>query len=67
VEIDGHRRAVEGASFELALERSKVRLVTFSPSDQGLRRLRQRGLISDSPRVLARDRRAAQEARGDLL
>jgi NAD+ kinase len=58
VEIDGHRRPLEARSFRLTLEENKVRLVTFSPSDQGLARLRQRGLIADSPRFLARERRA---------
>jgi len=58
VEIDGHRRPLDARFFRLALQESKVRLVTFSPSGQGLARLRQRGLIADSPRVLARDQRA---------
>jgi NAD+ kinase len=57
IEIDGHRRPLPGSSFRLTFEEDRVDLVTFSPSDQGLRRLRERGLIADSPRVLARDRR----------
>ncbi len=61
VEIDGHRRQLEAGSFELTLRQSEVDLVTFAVSGQVLSRLRERGLISDSPRVLARDRRAAVE------
>jgi hypothetical protein len=59
VEIDGHRRAFEARSFRLTLQESKVRLVTFSASGQGLTRLRQRGLIADSRRILALGRRAS--------
>ena len=58
VEIDGHRRPLEARSFRLTMQESKVRLVTVSPSGQGLARLRERGLLADSPRILARDRRA---------
>jgi NAD+ kinase len=60
LEMDGHRRPIEGRSFRVTFQEDKVDLVTFSPSDQGLRRLRQRGLIADSPRVLARDQREAR-------
>jgi NAD+ kinase len=67
IEIDGHRRPVAARAFRLTLEENKVRLVTFAPSDQGLRWLRQRGVIADSPRVLARDRRAAYESVGNPL
>jgi NAD+ kinase len=58
VEIDGHHRPLEARSFRLTLKENKVNLVTFSPSGQGLGRLRERGIIGDSPRILARDRRA---------
>ncbi len=58
VEIDGHTRALEARSFRLSLDEGKVNLVTFSSTAQGLARLRGRGLIADSPRILARDRRA---------
>jgi len=58
VEIDGHRRPVEARSFQLTLQADKFDLVTFSASGSGLRGLRQRGLIADSPRTLVRDERA---------
>src|SRR5436305_13523409 len=58
VEIDGHRRPVEARSFQLTLQADKFDLVTFSASVSGLRGLRQRGLIADSPRTLVRDERA---------
>lgn len=57
VEIDGHNRPLEDRRFRLTLQENKVNLVTLSPSGQGLGRLRERGLISDSPRILARDQR----------
>jgi NAD+ kinase len=60
VEVDGHRRPLEGRSFRLSLHENRANLVTFSPPGQGLDRLRRRGLIADSPRILARDTRAAR-------
>ena len=60
VEIDGHERAVEGLRFRLALHADKLTLVTFDPSGRGLAGLRKRRLITDSPRVLARDERAGR-------
>ncbi|HEY1275053.1 MAG TPA: NAD(+)/NADH kinase [Thermoleophilaceae bacterium] len=57
VEIDGHTRPCQALSYRLTMREEAVRLVTFSPSYQGLTRLRERGLVADSPRILARDRR----------
>lgn len=58
VEIDGREREVEGHGFRLTLHPDKLTLVTFGSSGHGLTGLRQRRLITDSPRVLARDARA---------
>jgi NAD+ kinase len=60
VEIDGHEHAIEGPRFHLALHPDKLTLVTFDPSGRGLAGLRKRRLITDSPRVLARDERAGR-------
>jgi NAD+ kinase len=61
VEIDGQVRAVEGQTFRLTLHPAKLTLVTFGPaSGHGLAGLRKRGLITDSPRVLARDARSGR-------
>jgi NAD+ kinase len=57
VEVDGHRRALTERRFEFALHMAKLTLVTFGVAGRGLSGLRQRGLIADSPRVLARDAR----------
>jgi NAD+ kinase len=57
VEIDGHRRSVDATSFRLTRQENKVKLVTFSPPGATLGTLRRRGLVTDSPRVLARDDR----------
>ena len=56
-EIDGHRQTLEGERFELRRHANKVTLVMFGAPDRGLTALRGRGLIADSPRVLARDAR----------
>jgi NAD+ kinase len=57
VEVDGHRRALTDRRFAFALHMAKLTLVTFGAAGRGLTGLRQRGLIADSPRVLARDER----------
>jgi NAD+ kinase len=57
IELDGQRHALESQSFRLTLEPDRGTLVRFSATDQGLRRLRERGLIADSPRALVRMRR----------
>jgi NAD+ kinase len=59
VEIDGHRRALEAHRFVLSLRERGATLATLGTADRGLEALRRRGVIADSPRVLARD------ARGD--
>jgi hypothetical protein len=58
VEIDGHDRPLDGLLFRLRLHPDKVALVTFATAGRGLTGLRGRGLVTDSPRVLARDDRA---------
>ena len=60
VEIDGRDRVFAGHRFRLTLHPDKLTLVTFGPSGRGLAGLRKRRLISDSPRVLARDARAGR-------
>jgi NAD+ kinase len=60
VEIDGHRRPIDALRLRIALHADKSTLVTFGALGPGLAALRRRGLITDSPRVLARDDRAAR-------
>jgi NAD+ kinase len=57
-EIDGHNRDLDGSSFALALHMDKLTLVTFGGRGRGLTVLRERKLVFDSPRVLARDERS---------
>jgi NAD+ kinase len=57
VEVDGHRRELADRRFAFALHMDKLTLVTFGGAGRGLTGLRERGLIADSPRVLARDER----------
>ena len=56
-EVDGERRTPSGESFRFRLHRDRVELVSFSGADRSLTALRQRGVITDSPRILARDAR----------
>jgi NAD+ kinase len=60
IEIDGHTYPLQALDYHLSLHEDKVRLVSFGELGLGLPGLRQRRLITDSPRVLARDDRTAQ-------
>ena len=57
VELDGQRYPLEVLEYRLALHDEKVTLVSFGELGLGIPALRERGLITDSPRVLARDKR----------
>ena len=57
VEIDGHRRPSDARRFEVTLHDDRATLVTFGETGHGLAGVRRRGLIADSPRILARDSR----------
>jgi NAD+ kinase len=58
IEIDGSRGAPPSHRFVVTLHAGKATLVTFRPAGRGLAGLRRRRLITDSPRILARDDRA---------
>jgi NAD+ kinase len=58
LEVDGRKREGEARRYRLALHPDKLTLVSFEGSGRGLAGLRKRRLITDSPRVLARDDRA---------
>ena len=58
LEIDGQERAASGERFQVRLHPGKVTLVAFDTPSRGLTGLRRRRLITDSPRILARDERA---------
>jgi NAD+ kinase len=57
IEIDGHLRPLECLDYRLSLHHEKVTLVSFGEPGRGMEGLRARQLITDSPRVLARDGR----------
>ena len=59
VEIDGRELAMSAQDYRLSFHPDKVTLVSFHSHGHGVSRLRERRLIGDSPRVLARDERAA--------
>lgn len=59
VEIDGHDNAAAELDYTITLQEDKVTLVSTADLSLGLTRLREKHLISDSARILARD------ARGD--
>jgi NAD+ kinase len=58
LEVDGIRRPADGLRFRFTLEPDKLVLVAFAEPGHGLTALRHRGLIADSPRILARDQRS---------
>jgi NAD+ kinase len=70
IEVDGHIEIVDGTRFTLKLTDSTATLVVLGEPELGLAALRRRGLIADSPRVLARDQRSVvprrDEARPEL-
>jgi NAD+ kinase len=63
IEIDGHLQDLQAREYDLCLHDDKLTLVTFGDIGLGLTALRERGLIADSPRVLARDLRALPSRR----
>lgn len=68
IEIDGQPQPHTALDYRLDLHPEKVTLVSFGELGLGLSGLRARGLITDSPRVLARDSRLlpAEEAHEDV-
>ena len=60
IEIDGHRYPLEDLDYRLSLHDEKVALVSFGELGLGLTGLRERRLIIDSPRIMARDMIAPQ-------
>jgi NAD+ kinase len=57
LEFDGHHVDSVAKRFAVSLQDGYATLVGLGDPDSGLPRLRRRGLITDSPRVLARDAR----------
>ena len=62
IEIDGHNQPVAELDYTVTLEEDKVTLVAFGGPSGRLTQLRERRLISDSARVLARDDRMVARA-----
>jgi NAD+ kinase len=57
IQTDGHVSELVAASYRLSLHDEKVTLVSFGDLRLGITGLRERRLVMDSPRVLARDDR----------
>jgi hypothetical protein len=57
IQTDGHARPLTAAGYRLSLHDQKVTLVSFGELKLGIAGLRERGLITASPRVLAREGR----------
>jgi NAD+ kinase len=62
VQIDGHAYPLDEVEYELTMHENKVTLVSLDQLGLGIQGLRKRGLITDSPRVLARDARTRHES-----
>jgi NAD+ kinase len=60
-EIDGHVTGLQSLRYTVSLRPGKVTLVSFGGRGLGLRSLRERRLIMDSPRLLARDERESRD------
>jgi NAD+ kinase len=60
IQIDGHTTPLTAASYGLSLHEQKVTLVSFGKLKLGIAGLRERRLITDSARVLARDDRMSR-------
>ncbi|HEY0632270.1 MAG TPA: NAD(+)/NADH kinase [Thermoleophilaceae bacterium] len=60
VEVDGHAQDVDGLRFVLRMVEGRATLVSLGDPGLGVAALRRRGLITDSPRVLARDERGGR-------
>jgi NAD+ kinase len=58
VQLDGHASPMSDSEYRITVKEEKVTLVAFDDDEHMLTGLRRRGLIADSPRVLARDKRA---------
>lgn len=63
VEIDGQTMDVDGTTFVLSLAESMASLVGIGDPQLNFTALRRRGLIADSPRMVARGERARQAER----
>jgi NAD+ kinase len=59
VEVDGHRASIDATTFTIRLAEHTATLVSMAEPGLGITALRRRGLITDSPRVTARDKRGA--------
>ena len=65
VEIDGQTTDIDGRRFDLDLVPGKATLVGVGEPGLGLTPLRHRGLIADSPRMVAREEREQAKRDGD--
>jgi NAD+ kinase len=61
IEIDGHNHPAGELDYRITLHDGKVTLIGFDAPQLGLTGLRERRLITDSARVLARDSRAGEK------
>jgi NAD+ kinase len=67
VEVDGQPTELEGARFEIDLEPVNATLVAFPDHEPYLTGLRRRGLIADSPRIVAHERRMLEDAAAESV
>jgi NAD+ kinase len=63
LEVDGHRVDSAARRYAVSMQDDYATLVGLGDPDSGLPRLRRRGLVTDSPRVLARDARTHPQSR----
>jgi NAD+ kinase len=56
VQLDGHMSELQDPEYRISLAPEQVTVVKFGDDERMLTGLRNRGLVTDSPRVLARDK-----------
>lgn len=61
LELDGQPTEIAGHHLDLRLEPDHVQVVSFADAEGVLAGLRRRGIVTDSPRVVAHDARVAED------
>jgi NAD+ kinase len=64
LEVDGHGGPTDAERLTVTLRPSAAFVITFSDGDSHLTGLRRRGILADSPRILADERRKALSSSG---
>ena len=67
IEVDGQARELKARTISIRFQQHAATVVTFRDQHPFLTQLRNRGIISDSPRIMAEDEREAEAEREHTL